>query len=379
VLDTAEAFLKKARSSTALDDFGDEGFMAGLRVLASDLDHSGLPDTWAQQLRGIIESNLENRLRLLAVRGANPGVAEEAIERPLFVIGLPRTGTSALVDMLAQDPAARVLLQWEMLHLSEVLDRDTWATDPRIAEVEAVFQNAPRAHAAMGLHTYGATLPDECNVPMTMNLQGPNMSVLGHLPRYNEWTRLSRMQQPYALHKYVLQHLQHFGRGGRWTLKSPFHVFDIPGLLESYPDAVFVQTHRDPLQLIPSLCGLYSTIRGEGPGDPGRAVTGREIVDLWGTGLQRLMAARMDPAVDRRILDLSHRQMISDPLGTVRTVYERFDLPFDADVEERMQKWIAAPAQHMSPVKFKLDEFGLTPNLVEAAFGPYRERFADLF
>lgn len=371
--------LQEARTATGLEDFGEETFRAGLRVLLDDLDQPGIPGEVSERMRGVALSNLVQRLRLQAIRTANPAIADERIERPIFVIGLPRTGTSALVDMLAQDPDARSPLQWEVAHLCDLRDRAAWATDPRIDEFEQALRHAPAEFVELGLHTFGARLPDECNSFMALNFYSPNISVGHHLPRYNEWLRLSRMQRPYATHRHILQHLQHFGRGGRWTLKSPFHVFDLPGLLETYPDALFIQTHRDPMHMIPSNCGLYCTIRGQKAGHPNRNETAREVVDLWGTGLQRLLAARRDPAIDERIIDLSHRQMVTDPLGTVHHVYERIGLPFTAKVEEIMRRWVDAPAQHMSSVKFTLDEFGLQSSEVEAAFGSYRQRFGHFF
>lgn len=376
-----EQFLAQAIEATGLSDFGGDEFHTPLRVLAADLEHSDLPTNLSRTIRSVVASNLENRLKLLARRTAAPAIAAEVIEQPLFVIGLPRTGTSALVDLLAQDPAARAPLHWEVEHLVDITDRATWAEDPRIAALEARFEAASRTNpvVALGLHTYGARLPEECNNFMSMGLWSPSIAVHGHLPRYSEWLRFSSLPRPYALHRCVLQHLQHYGAAGRWTLKSPFHVFDLPAILAEYPDAVFIQTHRDPLQLMASMCGLYATIRGQGAGDPGRAETGRELVRLWGTGLQRAMAARQDPALDGRVFDLSHRVFLRDPMGALASVYDRFGWSFSDEAQARARRWIEAPAQHLSSVKFSLGEFGLDEGAVEEAFGPYRERFGALF
>ncbi len=194
-----------------------------------------------------------------------------------------------------------------------------------------------------------------------------------------EWLRLGRVSNAYGMHRKVLQHLQYYGQRGQWVLKSPFHVFDLPGILEAYPDAVFIHTHRDPVQLIASNCVLHSTIRGEPAGDPRRLVTGAEQLALWGTGMQRALAARRDPALDRRVIDLSHRDLLNDPIGTVRRIYGLLGDTLSAEAEARMQRWIEAPAQHLSSVRFSLAEFGLDEDGVEAAFGPYRSRFAHLF
>jgi len=377
----AEQILASAMASTGLSDFGPQEFQAPLRVLGADLDDPTLAGGLADTVAGFARVSLEKRLRLLARRKTHSEIGEEVIDRPVFVIGLPRTGTSALVDLMAQDPAARAPLQWEVKHLDELDDRASWSNDPRIDALEADFQRLSEINpvVALGLHTYGARLPEECNSFMSMSLWSPSLAVHGHLPRYSEWIRFATLQNPYRLHRYVLQHLQHYGRGGRWTLKSPWHVFDLPAILDEYPDAVFIQTHRDPLQLMPSMCGLYATIRGQGPGDPGRRQTGRELANLWGTGLQRGMIARRDPALDARVFDISHRALLDDPLNVLRSVYERFGWGFTSEAETQARNWIKAPAQHLSSVKFSLGEFGLDEAAVEAAFGDYRERFGSLF
>ena len=356
---------------------GDE-YLAGLRVLLADLEDGSHQPELVARMRATIAATLHKRFALLAQRAARPAIAQEAIARPIFVIGLFCIGISALVDLLSQDPGARCAQQWEVAHLGEPMDPASWADDPRIAALDARFraEAASNPVVALGLHTYGATLPDECNSFLSLNFWSPNLSVFDHFPRYVEWLRHSRISSPYAMHRKVLQHLQHSGGRGQWVLKSPFHVFDLPGILDAYPDAVFIQTHRDPVQLIASNCGLHATIRGEGPGDPRRLRTGPEQLALWGTGLQRALAARQDPAVDQRVVDLSHRDLLDDPLGVVRRLYALLGDTLSAEAEARMERWIAAPAQHLSSVRFSLAEFGLTDAAVDAAFGPYRSRFA---
>jgi hypothetical protein len=379
---TETRLLEQAVAATGLNDFGEhDDFRIGLRVLIGAADDAGVTG----EVRDVLEAgwiaSLSTRLQMVELRRQQPAIATEEIAGPLAVIGLPRTGTTALVDLLAQDPAARAPMQWETANLFPPASRATWASDPRIVQVQSVFDEmaAVSPIVKLGLHTFGAMLPDECNSFLSLDFRSPNLSVMDGLPRYSEWLRHGDVPRPYATHRMVLQHLQHHGPAGRWTLKSPFHCFTIPQLLDEYPDAMLVQTHRDPVELMPSMCGLYSTIRGETAGDPGRLVTGRELIELWGTGLQRGLAARLDPAVDARVFDVSHRSMLSDPLGTVRSVYEHFDLPLTADTEQATQRWLDNPTQHLSSVKFTLKDFGLDPEQVEAGFGEYRNRFGNLF
>jgi hypothetical protein len=323
----------------------------------------------------------ELRLRLYDYRQRHPEVAEQQIAAPLAVIGLPRTGTTMLVDLLAQDPDVRAALQWETQNLLPPADKATWASDPRIAQLEAQFQAqaATNPIVALGQHTFGATLPDECNAFLSLNFWSPNLVVGALLPEYNEWLSYSRPERPYLTHRWVLQHLQAHGPGGRWVLKSPFHAFAPAALAAEYPGLMLVQPHRDPMEQIASIAGLVSTIRGFGPGHPGRAATAREQAGLWAAGLQRCLSDRNDPVLNSHVLDLSHHELVRDPVGTMRKVYARFDLDFTPQAEARARAWVANPAQHKSKVRFTLADFDFTEDDVDAIFGAYRQRFADYF
>jgi hypothetical protein len=374
--------MERASQACGLEDFGDnDEFLIGLRVLLAAIEQVDLPLAVRDALQTSWITSLETRLRLVHLRRERPQIVAERIEGPLAVIGLPRTGTTALVDLLAQDPAARAPLQWETANLFPPASREHWRDDPRITQTQAAFDAAAPVtpFVALGLHTFGAMLPDECNSFLALDFWSPNLTAPLPLPKYTEWLRLAHLQHPYATHRSVLQHLQAHGPGGRWTLKSPFHAFALKEFIAEYPDAMFVQTHRDPIELLPSMAGLYATIRGQNPDDPARHNTGQELLSLWGTGMERCLAARLDPAVEARVFDVSHRAMTADPLGTLRSVYERFGLSFDAAAGQGAKAWLEHPAQHMSSVKFTLADFGLDGDQVDAAFSTYRHRFADFF
>ncbi|MDO7840776.1 sulfotransferase family protein [Sphingomonas immobilis] len=376
-----KALLDRAIKATGLSDFGDDGFRVGLRVLLRSLASSGVPATQSDAMLAAWQRNLETRLKLVDHRNRHPEIAFQEIDGPLVVMGLPRTGTTALVDLLAQDPAARAPLQWETANLFPLAERATWADDPRIEALEARFRaEAPTSPiVASGMHIFGARLPDECNSFLGLDFWSPNLAVGTLLPEYVEWLRFTRPERPYHFHKSILQHLQTGGPAGRWVLKSPFHCFATAGLVAEYPNAMLVQTHRDPVEQLASNAGIVSLIRGYGPDDPRRAATGREQAAQWGTGMQRCLADRADPVLNARILDLSHRELFRDPLAAMQKVYDHFGLPFTAEAEQAARAWLSNPAQHKSSIRFTLADFGLTEDEVDAAFGPYRERFAEYF
>ncbi len=385
MLDEAR-LMAEASAATGLADFGGEQFRKRLRILLADLDAPGLSGTLRDHFLADWRGRLETRLKLMAVRAANPAVATQRIERPLIVTGLPRTGTTALIDLLAQDIAARVLYHWETAHLVPPADPDHWHDDPRIAAtqamLEAVEHPVVKAVVEAGLHSYGAMLPEECNTIQILDFWGaryPGEPEALHLTRGSDYIQWCTAERPYHFHKMVLQHLQAHGPRGRWTLKCPGHLFSIAEMAAEYDDARFIQTHRDPVATLTSLCGLTAIIRQQGPGHPGRPATGRYILERWGAALQRCLAARTDPAIDARFLDLAHRQIASEPLAAARTIYTHFDLPLSEETVSRMERWIAQPAQHESKTRFALADFGLTPDDVEVVIGPYRERFAAFF
>jgi hypothetical protein len=379
----AELMAEATAAAGGLSDFGPEdGFRTSLRILLADLDAADLEPARRGALRDTWRGRLETRLHLMALRAERPEIAAQHIAGPLMVTGLPRTGTTSLFDILAQDPAARAPLTWETMTLGRPAERGHWHDDHRIAEIDRYLASLGDPVAQAGLHTYGAMLPDECNNIHLYNFWGaryPGEPEAVYLKGASQWIHKCMPRRPYAMHKIILQHLQTHGPSGRWILKEPFHINALGEFLAEYPDAMIVQTHRDPIAVFTSLAGLYATIRGEGPGHPGRAATGRYVLERWGTSINRCLAARLDPALDARILDIGQRQIIQEPMKTVAAVYERFDLPFLPTARERMARWIANPAQHESTTRFNLAEFELTENDVETVVAPYRQRFQAYF
>lgn len=375
--------MKRAVDATGLSDFGiEDGFRTALRVVLTELETSAYTESERETLRQEWQSRLETRLKIIGLRRQKPEIAAQVIEGPLVVTGLPRTGTTALIDLLAQDKVARPPLTWELLNFYPPAEPGHWHDDPRIAAYDKSLSGAENSVVAAGLHVFGATLPEECNRINTLNFWGsryPGEPEALHLPDACEWFMYCRPPRPYAMHKMVLQHLQAHGPAGRWTLKTPHHIFALDQLLEEYPQAMIVQTHRDPLKVFPSLCGLTATMRGLKQGDPAYAATARYILERWGAGLKRCVAARRDPAVNSRIIDISQRQIIADPLGTVRMIYAKFGLELTAETQERMSRWLENPAQHESKTKFTLEEFGLTPADVERVIGVYGQEFREYF
>ncbi len=378
------ALIAKASAAMGgLTDLGPEdGFRVSLRVLLAALEEAGLPDSQRQAMLDNWQKRIEVRMQLMAVRAADPSIGTQEIEGPMLVTGLPRTGTTSLFDVLAQDPAVRAPLTWETMTLAEPARPGHWHDDPRIARIDDYLGGLGDPVAEAGLHTYGAMLPDECNNILLYNFWGaryPGEPEALWLKGASEWIHNCVPPLPFRLHRMVLQHLQAHGPGGRWLLKEPYHINALDHFIAEYPGAMIVMTHRDPVDVFTSLAGLYATIRGEGPGDPGRPATGRYVLERWSAGLKRCMAARQDPALDARIIDIGYSAIVTEPMATVEAIYRHFDLPLPDAARARMEAWLANPAQHRSATRFALEDFALTPEDILSAISPYPARFGRYF
>lgn len=376
---TVECYLRRACESTGLDDFGPDNFLAGLAVAAASAD-SHVPAEKRAELDDRWVGYLADRLRLVQERKRRPDIASAAITRPILLTGLPRSGLTGLADLLAQDPANRMVRQWESKNLFPPPEPGRWRDDPRAAAMDEQFAATKDTDPLqkLKLHQLGAWLPEEDAAFMVLGFWGPNIAARVHLPEYMSWAAEHVPDRPFDVHRWVIQHLDAHGPSGAWIFKSQAHMLAIGQLIEEYPDLGIVQTHRDPGKFVVSNAGMLSILRGQEIGTEASRATGRQQGEYWGRALERFVRAREDPSVDARVLDVTHRDVVSDPLGTVRRIYERFDRPWTAEAEAGMKGWLAAPAQQESAMKFTPEDFGLTPAEIDAPFALYRERFGHL-
>lgn len=340
----AGRLLATARKQTGLDDFGGDGLHEPLRRLVASLEQeAGLTLLGRIVARDDLVRLLANRLRVAEVCKRHPEIGAGKVERPLFILGLPRTGTSILHELLAQDPANRVPMTWEVLHPFPPPEQATFETDPRIAEVERRFAGIDRLIPDFkAIHPLGARLPQEC-VAIT---QHEFMSLVWHttyrVPTYQAWLDGADHRPVYAAHRRWLQYLQWKVPAKQWVLKSPGHLWNLDALLGVYPDARIVQTHRDPLRVVASLVSLICTLRSLAT----EAIDPHEIATDWtvrlATGLTRTMRVRerglLPPA---QVFDLHFHEFMRDEIAMVRRIYAHFGLQLSAEAESRMRRFLA--------------------------------------
>ena len=374
-----DSLLQAASSTTRLDDFGSESFLPGFRKLLESLDADARLNLFGRYFarRQLLEL-LGHRLQLVEYRKRHPEVAEQVIERPLFILGLPRTGTTLLYGLIAEDPAIRAPLSWEVDDPCPPAETATYHTDPRIERCQRRFEQVGRlAPRFQAIHPVGALMPQECIVLTASEFMSLRFEMCFRVDRYQEWLLHQDMSGAYEYHRRFLQHMQSRHKGRHWILKSPGHLGPIDKLFETYPDAMVVQTHRDPLRVIPSVANLELTMRQIASDEVDPLQMGREQLHAWATLLDQGIDARSrHPERESRILDLSMQEIVHDPIACVARIYSHFDLELTDDARARMQRFVEAhPRDEFGTHRYSLEAFGLSSTEVNERFKGYRERF----
>jgi len=374
-----ESLLAAARAEAKLPDFGLETFLTGLRVLLASLERDARLNAFGRYFarRQVLEL-LVTRLRLVDWRKQHPEVEKQEIARPLFVLGLPRTGTTLLYSLLALDPAHRSPLSWEIDDPCPPAEAASYESDARIAKSEWRFsQLRELARGIQAIHPVGAALPQECIVITASEFTSIRFEMCFDVPTYQDWLLEADLTGCYAWHRCFLQHLQSRFAKERWVLKSPGHLGAIDALLAAYPDALIVQTHRDPRRVVPSVSSLEWTLRqvASDEGDP--HALGRQQLRAWSKTLARGMRAReRHVARAAQFLDLHFHEIARDALGCVRRIYAHFGLALTPEFERRMRDYLAAhPREEHGAHRYTLEGFGLGASEVDDAFAEYTARF----
>jgi hypothetical protein len=331
--------------ATGLDDFGEDTWQEGLERLADSLaGEAALNELGFQVAQGELTTYLANRLGIIEYRKQHPEIADVDVRPPIVIVGQGRTGTTILHDLLAQDPANRVPLTWEVDRPCPPPESATYDTDARIDEVDATTSGVELLIPGfLAMHPMGARLPQECVRMTVSDFRSIMFPTQYRVPSYGRWiVDEADMAPAYRWHRMYLQHLQARHPAPRWVLKSPAHIWCLADLLNEYPDALLVQTHRDPVRIISSLSSLVALLRRIASDDSTIPVAASEFASYVIEGLDRSVTAREDGTVEPdRVVDVQFREFMSDPFATIRTIYERLGLELEADAEARMRAFLA--------------------------------------
>jgi hypothetical protein len=370
------ALVADAVGQTGLEDFGDDSFREGFEILTESLvAEADLTELGEEILGQRLRMLLANRLRIEDVYRMHPDIAGQAVEGPLVIIGLPRTGTTALSQLVAADPQIRSLRLWESSDPVPPPESATEDTDPRIEEasrgLEAMYSAFPRMKS---MHLQTATGATECQDLLGMAFRTAHFDGMAHVPRYTEWVTNSDMAPAYQYHRRVLQLLQWHCPPRLWHLKTPVHMLALDRLLETYPDARFLWTHRDPAEVLGSVCSLISYTRSW-VSDRVDADLGEKQIDLWSEALARAMAFRRAVG-EERFADIGFGDLNADPVGTVGRAYGQLGLVLSEEGARRMSDLAAAnPRGAHGAHQNALEEFGIDPREVRQRFAFYADRF----
>jgi hypothetical protein len=371
--------MEAACRHTGLHDFGTIPFQESLQLLLHSCEHEAQLNICGRMaVRHDILRLLRNRLCLEDDWKRHPGIAAQGIDRPLFIAGLPRTGTSLLHGLLAQDPANRTRLSWEVMSPSPPPEREQYESDPRIAQVErrmrCIYWLAPEFKR---IHEVGARLPQECVAITSHVFRSPQFATTFHVPSYEAWIDKADLRPAYQFHRRFLQHLQWRCSGQQWVLKSPAHLAGLDALLETYPDAGIIQTHRDPLVAIPSLASLRTVLHSAFSNAVDPLQIGLETTSYWAQVLIQVIQFRhAHPAAQSRFYDVHYHDLTRDPIGTVRRIYAHFGLPFTQTAEGRMRQYLAQHPRHQyGEHRYTMEQFGLKPAEEAERYRAYRDHF----
>lgn len=375
--DLEETLHRDAREATGLDDFGDPAYLDGLHVLLRAYDEEAHLTPFGRmmvtrELTGVLSA----RLAVEAGWKADPSLREAPIRRPLFILGLPRTGTTALHHLLAQDPDSQVLEFFLAVAPGPRPPRETWPDDPRYRASERGLRTAYFLDPSLkAIHLLTTDGPEECRHLLGQSFSDDTFDSNATVPSYTAWYRERDMRASYARHRDILRLIQAPTPGRRWVLKYPAHLTHLEVLFETYPDACIVQTHRDPSRVLPSLCSLVTHWRGlYEEGVDARAVA-RWQLEMWAERMEHAMAVRAQQKPEQ-FFDLDFREVVDDPVAAVRRVSDHFGFELSGEAERRMRSWHAEhPQGEHGGHRYSAAQFGLVEDEMAGRFAAYVEHF----
>jgi Sulfotransferase family len=341
-----DVLTEAAIRATGLDDFGEPTWQDGLdRLLADFVAEARLHELGVEIALGDVADYLAIRLGLTGYAREHPELAEAPITRPIVIIGQPRTGTTILYDLLAQDPQLRAPLTWEVDEPVPPPDPATADTDPRIAEVQARLEMADSLIPGFtDFHPMGAMLAQECVRITASDFRSMIFNTQYRVPEYSRWLLYEADMAPgYRWHRRYLEHLQARLPPQQWLLKSPAHMWHLGALVGEYPDVTVIQTHRDPLKVVASVSALMAHLRQMASDEGSVAQSAGDMVDDVFVGLDRSIDARDDGTLAaEHVVDVQFTDFMADPFETIGRIYDQLGLVLTAATDNRMRAFLEA-------------------------------------
>ena len=371
---TVASLLSIAERQTGLSDLGDDWFLAPLAFLLQSIEREAKLNALGRFVfdQHIIQL-LRNRLYLQLDCQQDRGIYQRRIRKPVFITGLPRTGTTLLHALLAQDGAIFAAPStWEVIYPS-----------PRQGDSRARIQRAERelkwfdrlVPKFRRIHPISAQLPQECVAIMSHCFMSQEFDTMFDLPRYECWLEAQDLRRVYAFHKQFLQHLHPGTPERRFVLKAPAHLSSVEAILSVYPDAQIIHTYRDPLQVLPSLANLSFSLKSAFSYAVDPVEVGAEMVDYCLRNLRKFFAS-VDRLPASFCTDVAYTDLVKDPLSIVRQIYARLGERLTPEAESRMVRFLKEnPQAKWGRHIYSAATFGLATDAIEDEFRFYTERF----
>lgn len=371
------SLMAAARRRTGLHDFGDWAIDEPLeRLLDSYLTESRVTALGRITVKELVVSLLENLLYLERELQENPAIADQQVDAPAFIIGLPRTGTTVLHGLMSEDPGSRFPLTWEVMYPARFpntpdgIQRARKLTSSRLSWANRL---APQFKK---IHPIAPDLPQECIAITAQVFMSIQFHTTHDVSSYEDWFEQDGQELAYAFHRRLLQHLQaRTGGRQRWMLKAPGHLFALGPLLREYPDAKIIQTHRDPLRVMASMASHATVLRRAFSDHADPQQIAADWSRRWGTALNDFLAVR-DRSPAEQFFDVAYEDIESRPFEVIQQIYEFLGWPLTAAAEGKMRAFLAANPKNKHGVhRYSLAEYGLSPSDEMARYADYCERF----
>ena len=369
---SADELMAQVAVATGLSDFGPGDFGEGLAVLLASVAADAEFDPSADDaVLSTFRRRLENRLLLEAWLTEHPNVLEMPVIGPVDIIGLPRTGTTALANMMSLDPQFRCLRGWEQSSPIPPPSLATDSLDERRLRAQAENAHLSAEMLAMHLYDLDATTEDSEVLGMAFHGQQYTLPVYG----YHQWWRSADFTETFRYHRRVIQVLQSQYPPQTWLFKSPHHKFHLEPIVAAYPDIRFVMTHRDPAKSVPSYSSLVSTIFPLAASPRDLRKVGPQVSNHLCVGMEQAIAAR-DRLGEDRFFDVHHNELVRDPIGVLRKVYDFLSLTFTNETKAAVEEWqtanrLGAHGDH----QYSPEQFGLSAEEIRADYAFYIDRF----
>lgn len=376
---SADGLIAEAISETGLDDFGGGPWRDGLNAVVEALDvDAALNDIGVATWTATLGSLLRSRLQVEETFRRHPEIGDETLPAPIWIVGIPRTGTTALSSLLAQDPSLRALRTWEAVEPCPPPETATQFDDPRIEAItERIDLMEQMEPDLTTMHDADPVGPTENHDLHGMAFRTQAFDGLARIPAYYEWWLSADLKPAFDYQRRTAKLLQWRCPPNRWHFKSPPDLFALDVIRMAFPDARFVWTHRDPAQAVPSIASFEAHLWRMGSDDIRFTDVGPHLLETWSEGTRRGMAARK-ALPDGVVFDLSFAEFRRDQMGVVARLYEWLGLDLSGEVVGRMRAWLDQhPQGRHGRHAYTLDDYGLTESSVRTGMEHYTERFAD--